>query len=166
MYSSLWHDAVLFVLYTLGPALSCSELELSVAVYWGMAKQQLLNCLFASPNLGLERDLQPPYDLNMYQMEQIQRDFSALLRLAISLCFLVSYLALQPASLFCRKVTAEYRWTFLLHVCDPQRSCCLKHLASAAFWERLLGYLSHWHGEHSCVSLRHCVPQPVWTQWC
>lgn len=110
MYSSLWYDAVLLVLYTLGPELSCSELVLSVAVYWGTVKQQPLNCLFTPPNLGLVRDPQLPYDLNMYQMEQIQRDLSALPALAISLCFLVSYPALQLTSLFCRKVRAEYCW--------------------------------------------------------
>lgn len=97
MYSSLLIYAVLLVLYTLRPELSCSELVLSVTMHWGVVK------LFTSPNLGLGRDPQPPRDLNTYQMEQIQRDFSALLGLSVSLCFLVSYPALQLTSLFCRK---------------------------------------------------------------
>lgn len=65
--------------------------------------------LLTSLKLGLERDPQMPYDLNMHQMEQIQRDFLALLGLSISLCFLVSSSALQLTSLFCRK-RAEYCW--------------------------------------------------------
>lgn len=105
MYSSLWYAAVLLVRHTLGP-----ELVLSVAVYRGTVQQRLLKYPLASLNLGLETDPQPPHDLTMYQMEQIQKDFSALLGSAVSLCFLVSYPALQLTSLFCRKVSAGCHW--------------------------------------------------------
>jgi len=83
----------------------------------------------------------------MYQMAQIQRDFSALLELAVSMYFLVSHPALQLTSLQNREVRAEYCW-----LAGPYYAggfSCMRAILStpvvrsiwhlAAFCERLLG---------------------------
>lgn len=141
MYSSLWYAAVLLVRHTLGP-----EFMLSVAVYWGTVQQRLLKYPFAPLNLGLERDPQPPHDLNMYQMEQIQKGFSALLGSAVSLCFLALYPALQLTSLFCRKVSAGCHW--LPGPCRTGGFSCTCVILSTgvvwSIWHRLLSERGCW----------------------